>query len=55
MYRVIVKKECGDKSPEYRWVIDVDSYHIFEDEGGNYPVQEITIDQIRAIENTPTE
>ena len=48
MYLVIVKREDG------KWVIDVDSYHIFEDEGGNYPIQEITISQIRAIETTPT-
>ena len=43
-YLVIIRKEDG------RWVVDQDSYHIFEDEGGNYPAQEITIRQIRAIE-----
>lgn len=44
MWLVIVRRE-GDK-----WVIDEDSAHIFEDEGGNYPIQEIQVAQIRAVE-----
>lgn len=50
-YLMIVKRE-GKK-----WVVDDDSVHLLEDEGGNYPVQELTVSQIRAItreEQIPT-
>lgn len=49
MYLAIVKKENN------KWVIDEHSYHIFEDDGGNYPIQEIKIAQIRAIVNEAKE
>lgn len=42
-YLMIVKRE-GEK-----WVVDDDSVHLLEDEGGNYPVQELTVTQLRAI------
>lgn len=32
-----------------QWVIDKGSYHVLEDEGGNYPVQELIISKIRAL------
>jgi len=47
-YLMIVKRE-GEK-----WVVAEDSVHLLEDEGGNYPVQELTISQIRAIEAEDT-
>lgn len=37
------------KTKDNKWVIDEDSYEIFEDIGGNYPHQEITASQIRAL------
>lgn len=49
MYLAIVRKVKGD------WVIDKDSYHIFEDYGGNYLVQEIKIAEIRAIQSSEDE
>jgi len=49
MYLAIVRKVKGD------WVIDKDSYHIFEDYGGNYLVQEIKIAEIRAIQSSEGE
>ena len=49
MYLVIVRKVKGN------WVIDEDSYHIFEDYGGNYLVQEVKITEIRAIQSSEDE
>jgi hypothetical protein len=31
------------------WVIDEDSRHILEDDGGNYPTQELQVRTIRAV------
>ena len=31
------------------WVVDEDSCHILEDDGGNYPVQELQVHTIRGI------
>ena len=46
-YLAIVKR-VGD-----HWEIDQDSAHLFEDEGGNYAIQEIVIEQIRALDSEP--
>lgn len=36
------------------WIIDEDSRHILEDDGGNYPIQELTTRTIRAIGTGPS-
>lgn len=46
-YLIIVKY---DKDID-EWVIDIDSRHILEDDGGNYPIQELQVMVIRAIES----
>ncbi len=44
-YLMIVRKaENTDQ-----WVVDEDSQHLLTDDGGNYPVQELTISKIRAV------
>lgn len=42
-YLIIVRKE------KERWVVDVDSEHILEDDGGNYPIQELQVHTICAL------
>jgi len=46
-YLAIVKK-VGD-----HWEIDADSAHLFEDKGGDYPVQEIEITAFRVLVTEP--
>jgi len=46
-YLAIVKR-VGD-----HWEIDQDSAHLFEDEGGNYAIQEIVIERLRALDSEP--
>ena len=48
-YLVIVRRDEDTR----RWIVDRDSEHILEDEGGNYPVQELQVHTIRALMPTP--
>ena len=31
------------------WIVDEDSRHILEDDGGNYPIQELQVQAMRPI------
>jgi hypothetical protein len=44
-----IVKKVGD-----HWEIDQDSAYLFEDEGGNYAIQEIVIEQIRSLASEPS-
>lgn len=34
-----------------KWIVDEDSIHLLEDDGGNAPIQELTISKIRPVKN----
>lgn len=45
MFLVIVRYDQDSDA----WVVDEDSRHILEDDGGNYPIQELRIQAIRPV------
>lgn len=48
-YLIIVRRDEETRE----WKVDVDSEHVLDDEGGNYPVLELQVHTIRAL--IPTE
>ena len=45
LYLIVVRYDPKQDA----WIVDEDSRHILEGNGGNYPIQELRVQAIRAI------